>query len=256
MTMTGRYDAIVVVLDVDPWDAILNDPRPRPELVKAGEEAHARLSSGQDHAARSGHDAVKSVATNSFWKLYRRLPDDVRQEAREAFRLFRDNPAHPGLSFERLRGRSEFVVRADHTVAIGPSDGKHERYDRLVLDRQSRRLRQEVPRIMSPSPDPPFDPQPQGISLDELAEAFAQVMGVEPRRPAETRPRRPRQPSVGRCGRRGGAAHRPSRSPKPLGPSRRPRTILARSVRGPSWRRCCLWAIATTSRFRRAGRPN
>jgi segregation and condensation protein B len=39
---------------------------------------------------------------------------------------------------------------------------------------------------MSPSPDPPFTPQPQGISLDELAEAFAQVMGVEPRRAAES----------------------------------------------------------------------
>jgi segregation and condensation protein B len=36
---------------------------------------------------------------------------------------------------------------------------------------------------MSPSPDPPFDSQAQGISLDELAQAFAQVMGVEPRRP-------------------------------------------------------------------------
>lgn len=34
---------------------------------------------------------------------------------------------------------------------------------------------------MPPTPEPPFDPQPQGISLDELAQAFAQVMGVEPR---------------------------------------------------------------------------
>jgi segregation and condensation protein B len=40
--------------------------------------------------------------------------------------------------------------------------------------------------MMSPTPEPPFDSQPQGISLDELAEAFAQVMAVEPRRPAET----------------------------------------------------------------------
>jgi segregation and condensation protein B len=39
--------------------------------------------------------------------------------------------------------------------------------------------------MMSPSADPPFEPQPQGISLDELTEAFAQVMGGEPRRPAE-----------------------------------------------------------------------
>jgi len=39
---------------------------------------------------------------------------------------------------------------------------------------------------MPPSPDPPFESQPQGISLDELAAAFAQVMGVEPRRAAES----------------------------------------------------------------------
>ena len=36
---------------------------------------------------------------------------------------------------------------------------------------------------MPPSPDPPFDSQAQGISLDKLAQVFAQVMGVEPRRP-------------------------------------------------------------------------
>ena len=51
----------------------------------------------------------------------------------------------------------------------------------------------EVPRMMSPTPDPPFDPQAQGISLDELAEAFAQVMGAEPRRPAES------PTAAGRC---------------------------------------------------------
>jgi segregation and condensation protein B len=39
---------------------------------------------------------------------------------------------------------------------------------------------------MPPTPDPPFESQPQGISLNELAEAFAQVMGTEPRRPKET----------------------------------------------------------------------
>jgi len=39
---------------------------------------------------------------------------------------------------------------------------------------------------MTPSADPPFESQPQGISLDELAQAFAQVMGVEPRRAAES----------------------------------------------------------------------
>jgi segregation and condensation protein B len=38
---------------------------------------------------------------------------------------------------------------------------------------------------MPATPDPPFESRPQGISLDELAQAFAQVMGGEPRRPNE-----------------------------------------------------------------------
>jgi segregation and condensation protein B len=44
---------------------------------------------------------------------------------------------------------------------------------------------------MPPSPDPPFDSQPQGISLDELAAAFAQVMGAEPRQSAAENDRTP-----------------------------------------------------------------
>ena len=43
----GRHDAIVVVLDVDPWDAILQDPRPRPELDRLAEEAHQEYLQGK-----------------------------------------------------------------------------------------------------------------------------------------------------------------------------------------------------------------
>jgi hypothetical protein len=50
---------------------------------------------------------VKSIADVSFWKLYHLLPANLRQEAREAFRLFASNPAHPSLSFERLRADPE-----------------------------------------------------------------------------------------------------------------------------------------------------
>ena len=39
---------------------------------------------------------------------------------------------------------------------------------------------------MSPTPEPPFDSEPQGISLDELARAFSQVMEAGPCRSAET----------------------------------------------------------------------
>ena len=47
LDITGRHDAIVVVLDVDPWDAILQDPRPRPELDRLAEEAHQEYLQGK-----------------------------------------------------------------------------------------------------------------------------------------------------------------------------------------------------------------
>jgi hypothetical protein len=40
----GRFDAMLVLLDPDPWESLLQDPRVRPELVKARQEAL------QDHA--------------------------------------------------------------------------------------------------------------------------------------------------------------------------------------------------------------
>ena len=46
---------------------------------------------------------MNSIATSNFWKLYRELPDSIRSASQEAFRNFRDDPAHPALSLERLR---------------------------------------------------------------------------------------------------------------------------------------------------------
>jgi hypothetical protein len=40
----GRFDAVLVLLDPDPWESLVQDPRVRPELVKARQEAL------QDHA--------------------------------------------------------------------------------------------------------------------------------------------------------------------------------------------------------------
>ena len=68
---------------------------------------------------------MKSVAAASFWRLYASLPDAVRQEARAAFRRFRDNSAHPGLSLERLRSRPDsWSVRITQSYrAVGRKEG-------------------------------------------------------------------------------------------------------------------------------------
>lgn len=60
---------------------------------------------------------MKSFATRSFWKLYHELPESVRREAQAAFRVFRDNPAYPSLSLERLRCDPE-----SWSVRITPDD--------------------------------------------------------------------------------------------------------------------------------------
>ena len=43
----GKFDAIVVLLDADPWDAIVADPRSRKGLQRAREEALADFAAGK-----------------------------------------------------------------------------------------------------------------------------------------------------------------------------------------------------------------
>lgn len=48
---------------------------------------------------------MKSSGTRRFWDRYASLPDHVKRQARFAYRLFRDNPQHPGLRFKRIHAR-------------------------------------------------------------------------------------------------------------------------------------------------------
>ena len=43
---------------------------------------------------------MKSRTTRSFWGCLATLPNHVREQARAAYRLFVQNPAHPGLRFK------------------------------------------------------------------------------------------------------------------------------------------------------------
>ena len=48
---------------------------------------------------------MRSLTYQSFWELYATLPENVRRQARVAYRMFRETPAHPSLRFHPLRGR-------------------------------------------------------------------------------------------------------------------------------------------------------
>jgi len=46
---------------------------------------------------------MNSQTTLLFWKHYSALPPEIRQRARQAYKLWRDNPAHPSLLFKRVK---------------------------------------------------------------------------------------------------------------------------------------------------------
>lgn len=45
---------------------------------------------------------MKSYTQHRFWKCYDALPEDARQAADEAYRLWQQNPYHPSLQFKRV----------------------------------------------------------------------------------------------------------------------------------------------------------
>lgn len=45
---------------------------------------------------------MKSHTTERFRKNLAALPASVRQQARESYRLFKQNPQHPSLRFKRV----------------------------------------------------------------------------------------------------------------------------------------------------------
>jgi len=86
---------------------------------------------------------VKSQTTRSFWKHYRSLPAHIRQQARRAYQIWRDNPAHPSLFFKRVREDPPvYSIRIGlgyRALGILKGDtifwfwmGSHDEYDRLI----------------------------------------------------------------------------------------------------------------------------
>ena len=83
---------------------------------------------------------MNSRTTRSFREAFRALPLDVRQRAREAYRLWRDNPNLPGLRFKRIDGKVSVRIGRNYR-ALGTLQGdtvywywigRHDEYDRMI----------------------------------------------------------------------------------------------------------------------------
>jgi hypothetical protein len=70
---------------------------------------------------------MNSFLTEEFLILYRALPDEVRQQARQAYALFEQDPHHPSLRFRRVHPiRPIFSARVSiNDRVVGMRDGNH-----------------------------------------------------------------------------------------------------------------------------------
>ena len=53
---------------------------------------------------------MRSRATPRFWAAYRELPPEIRDLARKAYRLFRENPGRPSFHFKKIHDRDDRLL--------------------------------------------------------------------------------------------------------------------------------------------------
>lgn len=86
---------------------------------------------------------MNSQTTRSFRELFSALPARVQRQAREAYRLFKESPSHPGLHFKQVHPEPPtYSARVGISYrAVGARDGdtivwywigSHADYDRLL----------------------------------------------------------------------------------------------------------------------------
>lgn len=86
---------------------------------------------------------MKSTTTSQFHKFFARLPEQIQRQAREAYKLFKQNPYHPSLHFKQVHSSQPIYsirISLDYR-AIGEKEGdeitwfwigSHSDYDKLI----------------------------------------------------------------------------------------------------------------------------
>lgn len=86
---------------------------------------------------------MNSRTTRTFRELFAALPAHVQEQARAAYQIFRQNPAHPGLNFKKVHNDPPtYSARVGISYrAVGGFDGdtivwfwigSHAEYDKLL----------------------------------------------------------------------------------------------------------------------------
>ena len=84
---------------------------------------------------------MKSFATADFWKAYAELSPEMKDQARKAYRLWRENSLHPSLPFKKV-GKKLWSARISggyRALALKEGDddywfwiGEHDGYESFL----------------------------------------------------------------------------------------------------------------------------
>jgi hypothetical protein len=85
---------------------------------------------------------MNSATLPSFWAEYQLLDENVRQSARKAYRLWKENPFHPSLHFKCINRQENLwsvrITRGYRAIGILEEDlvtwfwiGSHDDYERF-----------------------------------------------------------------------------------------------------------------------------
>jgi hypothetical protein len=86
---------------------------------------------------------VNNCTSPRFWRHYNALPPEIRKLADKNFQLFKINPQHPSLRFERKKPELWSVrVSGGHRALARQLDdnliwfwiGPHDEYERIIRD--------------------------------------------------------------------------------------------------------------------------
>ena len=83
---------------------------------------------------------MESAANRRFWKAYAQLPPDIQRLARKKYQLWKRDPRHPSLRFEKIgkvwaaRVGDDFRALAQHRgdTFYWFWIGNHDEYERLI----------------------------------------------------------------------------------------------------------------------------
>ncbi len=84
---------------------------------------------------------MKSFATPNFWEAYAALSPEMKEQARKAYRLWKENPLHPSLHFKKVGKNlwSARITEGYRALALKKGDdyywfwiGSHNDYEALL----------------------------------------------------------------------------------------------------------------------------